>query len=373
MKISGAEWRETRQALCDAFPSRRELERLLNDYFGKNINEIAASNGNLQDTVDDAIQWFLARDTFAELIQAAFNERPHHAGIHKLAVKWNQVPVLPESDHLERILRQANSFLDPEIWYARFKDIVNQVCQIEIKTSAGGRSFGTGVLIAPDTVLTNYHVIECVAAPEKFRQAGHDAAPSDVTIRFDNRRGSLGYIQPGVEFRLKPDWLIASSPYHLLDLQGQPDWTGSIADELDYALLAVAGSPGEQPLLQSATGGPETTRGWVRLNPRITSGVVGMGLIVVQHPEGEALKVGIESEAVLAIHPSEKRIKHRVNTARGSSGAPCFNFNWDLVAIHQAGSAPSGTAAGYNLAIPVAKIIPSLEKKGFIGSSESYR
>ena len=368
MNLSGVERKELRQAFCDAFPTRRDLERLLMDNFSQNIDEIAAYGGNLRDAVDDILGWFSARDRVAELVNAAFMERPQHAALQKIAQKWIQLPVLPEPDHLERILRQANSLFDPEIWYYKFRDVINQVCQVEVNASSGAKYFGSGVLVAPDLVLTNYHVIESLAEPGKFRPTGGDSTPQDVLIRFDNRRGKSGYVQPGLEFHLQPDWLAASSPYHALDLQGLPDWDNPIENELDFALLRVAGLPGEGALLDGSSQNSENKRGWVRLNPRLSSGVTGMGLIVVQHPDGEALKVGIDTEAILAINASESRIKHRVNTARGSSGAPCFNFNWDLVALHQAGVASINGLPAYNVAIPLSKIITYLKENGLAAS-----
>jgi V8-like Glu-specific endopeptidase len=366
MKLPGSEWKEIRDALCDAFSTPRELERLLRDCFGKNIYEIIASGGSLPDMVDDIIRWFSARDQIDELIHAAFTKRPAHSVIQKLAQKWIHVPLPPESDYLERFFRQANSLFDPEIWHYKFRDIINQVCQVEVKTRSGGKYFGTGVLIAPDIILTNYHVIETVADPAGFHPGGKDATPGDVIIRFDNRKSTSGYIQAGVEFHLQDDWLAAFSPYHALDLQGQPDWNNPIENELDFALLRVAGSPGEQNLLSGSSPSAENKRGWVKLNQRVSSGVTGMGLMIVQHPEGGMLKVGLDTEAVLAVNASESRIKHKVNTANGSSGAPCFNLNWDLVAIHQAGIPSTKTNPGYNVAIPISKIIAYLKENGLV-------
>lgn len=361
MKLTGPEWKETRAAFCEAFPSRSDMSRLLKDNFGQNIDEISG-NVNLLDMVDEVIRWFLARDQLTDLVSAAFTERPYSAAIRKLAQKWGQIPVLPEPDHLERIVRQANSFLEPEIWYGKFRDVINRVCQVEVKTRAGNTYFGTGVLIAADIILTNYHVIENVAEPEKFQHEGADADPADVIIRFDNRKRASGYIQSGIEFRLKNDWLLASSPYDPRDLHGQLDWEHSTASGLDYALLRAENSPGEQNLPDGYTA--ETKRGWVALDQRIKNPIPGMGLIVVQHPQGEALKVGLDTDAVIGVNASENRIKHMVNTNKGSSGSPCFNMNWDLIAIHEAGISTAGAIKGYNVAIPISKIIDNLKENG---------
>jgi V8-like Glu-specific endopeptidase len=364
MKLSGPEWIDIRGALCDAFPSYRDLERLLRDYFGENIDHHVAHNGNLKDAVDDIIKWFSARDRIPDLVKAAFIERPENFSIQRIAQKWADIPVLPEQAVLERLFRQSNGFLDPEIWFIRFRDNINCVCQIEIKFRSG-YSFGSGVLVAPNIVLTNYHVIECVAEPEKFRENGEDAQAADVIIRFDKRKGLAGYIQPGVEHRLHNDWLIASSPYSQFHLEGHFDNEDLNANNLDYALLRLGDSPGEQI---TTLGMMEFKRGWVRLNSQISSNLIGGGLIVVQYPEGETLKVSIDTEVVLENNQSGSRIKHKVNTTNGSSGAPCFNLNWDLVAIHQAGVSPTSFQKGYNIAIPIPKIISSIQEKGLSDS-----
>ena len=353
-----------RSALCDAFPTRRELGRLLNDHFGKNIDEIAGHDGNLLDTADDLIRWFSARDKIADLVQAAFTERPGARRIQKMAQQWGRAPTLPENEHLERILRQANHFIDPEIWFSRFRDVINQICQVEVKLRSGETAFGSGVLIAPDIILTNYHVIEGVAEPARFQQNGHDAAPSDIVVRFDHKKGRPGYIQPGVEFRLEQDWLLDSSPYQAEDVQAQNDWSHSAAHGLDYALLRVAGQPGMQNLATDPAGNAQIQRGWIQLGQQSKNCTDGMGLIVAQYPQGGALKVAIETDAVTGLNSSKNRVKHRVNTEKGSSGAPCFTLDWDLAAIHQAGIPPTDSAPGYNIAVPISSIIANLKGNG---------
>ena len=365
MKLSGTEWKELRSALCEAFPTRREMGRLLNDHFGINIDEIAGYEGNLLDVADDIIRWFSARDQIVKLIQSSFAERPNVALIQKLAQQWGQIPVLPGSENLERILRQENRFLDPEIWFGRFRDVINQVCQIEVKLRSGESVFGSGVLIGPNIILTNYHVIEGVANPTSFQQDGHDAAPSDVIIRFDHKKGRPSYIQPGVEFCLESDWLVDSSPYYPSDSPStQMDWQNFTASGLDYALLRVKDEPGAQNLTQDSAGSVQTQRGWINLDHCTKKCVAGMGMIVAQYPQGGAMKIAIETNAVIGLNSSKNRVKHKVNTDKGSSGAPCFTLDWDLVALHQAGIASMNSTSSYNIAIPISSIIANLKENG---------
>ena len=46
-------------------------------------------------------------------------------------------------------------------------------------------------------------------------------------------------------------------------------------------------------------------------------------------------KIAIASNAILAVDAQTHRVTYHINTELRSSGAPCFNQNWDLVAVHE--------------------------------------
>ena len=98
------------------------------------------------------------------------------------------------------------------------------VCSIDVAAGDGG----TGVLVGPDLVLTNHHVIKRALVSESAIDA------EKVEIWFDHKKVD-GAVQPGREVRLAGDGLVAWRPASQSD---RDDGDGLPADdELDYALL----------------------------------------------------------------------------------------------------------------------------------------
>lgn len=60
---------------------------------------------------------------------------------------------------------------------------------------------------------------------------------------------------------------------------------------------------------------------------------------VIGHPNGSALQISLHDATILALDPKEQRLLHyRTPTEPGNSGSPVFNANWEVIAIHHAGS-----------------------------------
>jgi V8-like Glu-specific endopeptidase len=57
------------------------------------------------------------------------------------------------------------------------------------------------------------------------------------------------------------------------------------------------------------------------------------------------------------------RVRYATNTLGGSSGSPCFNFDWDLIALHHYGD-PSYNHPKYNQGIPIGLIRERLRRQG---------
>ena len=58
------------------------------------------------------------------------------------------------------------------------------------------------------------------------------------------------------------------------------------------------------------------------------------------------------------LNANETRLRHQVNTKRGSSGSPCLNARLELVALHHAGDPNFDPARrpAWNAAVPIAAI-----------------
>jgi len=59
-------------------------------------------------------------------------------------------------------------------------------------------------------------------------------------------------------------------------------------------------------------------------------------LVAIGHPAGRSLSLSLYDNRVL--DADAKYIHYRTPTEPGSSGSPVFNKNWDLAALHHAGS-----------------------------------
>jgi V8-like Glu-specific endopeptidase len=318
-QMNGDQQRRLHEALLAAFPDMGSLRRMVRFGLNENLDAIA-STVRLNDSIFDLLQWAESRNRIAALVVVARNSNPDNSALRRIA---EELRLAPDSRELESVVIKSVGFADVEGWRAQMSRCELAVCRIE---TPGG--FGTGFLIAPDIVVTNYHVIDKVMSGEL------DARK--VNLLFDYKKTPDGTtVQPGQSFSLATDWSIASSS----------------ADELDYALLRVDGEPGLKPVGNQVGA---TTRSW--LTPDAHTFTPNESLFIIQHPEASPLK--LSSGSFLRSKSNPERIVHSVSTLGGSSGSPCFTIDWKLVALHNAGGING------NEAIPFSAILGELSSKG---------
>ena len=157
---------------------------------------------------------------------------------------------------------------------------------------------GTGWLLSKDLIMTNHHVInarennESRAAAEDFDlQAAHAQAWFDYNA--DNMEGILINIK-------KPE----ACDY-----------------DLDFAILRLEKPAARTPL---------------RILPSKIVVMPGEAPVVniIQHPLGYAKKVALRNNNVF--ESSYPCVRYFTDTEGGSSGAPVFNDNWEVIALHRA-------------------------------------
>ncbi|MGH2970450.1 MAG: trypsin-like serine peptidase, partial [Solirubrobacteraceae bacterium] len=172
------------------------------------------------------------------------------------------------------------------------------VCRISVPSR---ERLGTGVLIAPGLVLTNHHVV--FGMQEPFDQAADVAA----VLKVEFLGIALGETDaPGAIFGLDDVNAIAAS-----------------SRRLDYALLRL-------PETAKVTAGLEVA-------PRAARPLAkGGALNLLHHPGGEALSVTFGDAAVTGIYQAEGLAQYVTVSAGGSSGAPAFDGEWQLAALHHA-------------------------------------
>jgi endonuclease G, mitochondrial len=180
------------------------------------------------------------------------------------------------------------------------------VCRVEV----GAGLKGTGVLIAPNLVLTNYHVLGgSLEAPASILEQN----AASTVLRFGAFSASGIKVADGQQVRLATsNPVVASNPqYDFALLRTDDDAIAKAADVGPFAQI------GKMPALKDA-------------------------LYVLQHPQGGPMKLALNTNGVTWIDPGHITLQYTAKVAGGSSGSPCFDAQWNLVALHHAGSTSKG-------------------------------
>jgi hypothetical protein len=264
-----------------------------------------------------------------------------------------------QGPQLEVKVHAAQATVDIRTWRERLGMIEGRVCRIEFPPKVAR---GTGFLIGPDRVLTNYHVIEAVAEGD-FR-------PEKVVLRFDYLVGSDGVeVSSGVPYGLAADWLIDASRPSAQDKVADPS-TDPAPDELDYALLRLATAAGAEPVGGPTSDPAATPRGWI--DPAAAGYQYGpdTALYIVQHPDGKPMQIALDSAGMLGRNGNGTRVRYTTTTQPGSSGSPCFDADWGLIALHHVGDPryPTLGTGAYNQGIPIGAIQALLASRNLAGA-----
>jgi hypothetical protein len=352
--LSGQQFQKLWEALKDAFPTVNDLTMMLQFRLGKSLAQIAAPNASYEYMIFEAIRHVESNDETLELINAARDSKPKNAKLLAIAGEFGLASIAPE---LERMVTEGLPIINPVLWRTRLGELEGRVCRIDIPGTGDG--VGTGFLVGPDLVLTNHHVFQDVF-DNRYR-------PGDVVLRFDYRRSADGKtLNFGTEFRLAPQWLVDSSPPSAVDRLADPGNQLPGPEELDYALVRVAGDPGNTPVHPDTAevGIPPRPRGWESVPAAARPPAADSPLFIMQHPKGWPLKLAVEPlKSVLSENANRTRVRYRTNTLRGSSGSPCFDYDFTLVALHHSGN--PGAQARWNEGIPIDVVAALLEKRGF--------
>jgi Trypsin-like peptidase domain len=254
-----------------------------------------------------------------------------------------RAPPSANAPGLQRNVRPHLTKVDVRVWLERLAEIERRVCRVEIN----GNAAGTGFLVGPEVVLTNWHVVEAA------QRAGRI---NEVMCKFGYLRLPDGTRQSGTAIALHADGCLDSSPYAPAEKTGQPETPLPTADELDYALLRLAVPAGHAEI----EGRP---RGWITLPTAPVALDPHTPLLIVQHPDGAPMKLALDTDAVIGTNANGTRIRYTTNTDPGSSGSPCFSMDWDLVALHHYGD-PAWAAPKFNQGVPIGMIRSRIVARG---------
>jgi V8-like Glu-specific endopeptidase len=253
-------------------------------------------------------------------------------------------------DQLERLIDETNASIDILVLLSRVSTIYRQVCRISFGN--GATPIGSGFLIGPSAVMTNYHVMQrVIEGPVK---------PEEVRVQFDFATKPSGEIDNGTLVKLtskKEQWLIDRSENTEWDRLGTGD--PPTKDQLDYAVIRLDRDIGKQPV--RATVDPDAkVRSWIDITKHGDLPAADTPVYIVQHPKGSTMKFAWQTKSAIGPAGNGNRFRHRTNTEKGSSGSPTFNGNWDLIALHNSGDPDFTHPAGWNQGIPMKLIVDRL-------------
>lgn len=352
-ELTGPERARLRTALMLAF-SEIETAMLISEYFNLNLYNIVPGGPqvNYQFQVHQLINYFQSRDMLSDLVAAARERRPKNQAIAAIAEiiglgvtgpRFDTPPAEPVKP-LEEIVQLNAKFINPTTFREALGMLEGQVCWIGLP---GGRG-GTGFLVGPDLILTNHHVVQ------PLKQT--PALLPQVVVRFDYKQTLDGQplaAKKVTEIRLATGskWCVDGSP------PSPKDWDAALGDasleELDFALLRLATRVGDDPVGGASADANAPPRHWIDAKAAGLAPAVGQQIFILQHPEGEPLRLSVGT--ITAYNGNESRVRYNANTKDGSSGSPCFNADLQLCALHHAHDTQKPPR--WNQAVPIAAIL----------------
>ncbi|OLP15450.1 hypothetical protein BST81_26320 [Leptolyngbya sp. 'hensonii'] len=311
MELKGEQVEQLRVALQRAFPDKAKLRRLLREELDTRLDEIVGGQ-TLEDVVAELLIWAESEGKLPALVSAAIKRNPGNPRLRLFVESFGILPAeatpistLPYGPDFE--WRGPTEKLDlqgllrpkPQLWDVAFLsrgvDQAASVCRIDME---GHGAIGTGFLISQDLILTNHHVWE---------DATRLGAISQLSLSFGCMTSKAGRETIGQTFNLAEQQPIRFSPTH----------------KFDYALFRV-----ESRILETKSVRPVN---YIQQPPG-----QGSSIHVLQHPDGEAMKIVFGTNGITGVYADEGLIQYISQTSTGSSGSPCFNDDWHLVALHHA-------------------------------------
>lgn len=226
-------------------------------------------------------------DDFASaflLTQQPFSGKSVSYGPHFV---W-QGPPSPSVMELQAWRRAQDEFVDVG-FQQRSVQASESVCRVEVDRQDAATS-GTGFVIAPGIVVTCFHVIN-TTDPAFVR--------NHVKLRFGALTMRGGQQSEGRLVHPGDDPVIAAD------------------SRLDFIAIRTK----------------EPTDRALDMIPAGRLPVQGTSIHILQHPEGGPMKLSTCLNSVTTILP--EHFQYHTPTRSGSSGAPCFDDDWNVIGLHQ--------------------------------------
>ncbi len=217
------------------------------------------------------------------------------------------------SDRLENRGLKLEGIVDTDdsVWLSFFECGVQAARAVGRVVEAPARQpvrpVGTGSLVTPRLLLTNHHV------------CGEAEQAATMKVEFNYEYDEVGAERPADPWPLAPADFFATDP------------------ELDFTLVAVADRDGSPP---------GDSYGHNPLIGQTGKAVIGEVLNVIHHPGGQRKRASIRFNRMVA--EDDLWVRYESDTREGSSGAPVFNDQWEMIALHH-GGVPATDAEGFEV------------------------
>lgn len=275
---SGAMRDEIVEALRAAFPDPGDMGRVVElANIGTSFDDYRTAIGTTYPQALNALisKYADPQDQLLSLLKGAQQKNPKNeklrAVMEKLADledRFDAIRPNKSIGEIERIVLKGVTFEDVVGWIEKLKAKHRAVCRVEPQPQAETIvGFGSGFLVAPDVVITNFHVARPFWDDE--------AKARRVVLRFGYETDPAGVkVSDGVEYKLATGWRGPGTP----DAgQAKRPWQvlSSPEDKLDYALLRLD-KPAGTDLVNGAERGFLTLISWQfsKEDP----------LLILQHP-----------------------------------------------------------------------------------------
>jgi len=339
------------EALMFAYPRASDFDTFLQFNFGRSYYHLAAETANYRRGLLEVLLLARGEGWLEDIFTKARRHLPKSPKL--LQLDRNLGLARPEGEQigrrLEDIVRNEGHFQELMPWIDKLGKLGSQTCRIECPVNLPQ---GSGWLVGPDLVLTNWHVIEKILP-------GGPWNASDVVCRFDYVVTGAG-AQPGTGVGLAENWCVDVSP-------ASPSETGRgtqepDADMLDYALIRLGTAVGTAPSPASPA------RGWVTLRGNELAPPDDAIVCVLQYPDGYPLKLSLGDVVKGPAHGF--RFLHTADTRGGSSGSLVLDAACEPVGLHHAGDLNYHMGKigkpETNQAVPIGLIADRLKARGHL-------
>jgi endonuclease G, mitochondrial len=316
-ELSNQERRQLREAILSAYPSPGDLDIFVSEELDKNLAAIAGGS-NLKETAFNLVKWAtakgyidnlilaLAKDTSNPYVQSFCSRAlPTYLRLNSANSALTSLPLATlqtdwgietSEEALQAFFPRQFSFEADVGELQRGLSLADSVCKVTF-SDRSPQACGTGVLIAPDLLLTNYHVFSL-------------AAEADLTAIAKSAKFQFGDVSKLGKADRQPPRTAAENAIACF----------SPIEQLDYVLLHLKPNA-------DAEAKPVPFDATAMLSP-------GEPLNLLQHPEGEQMKVSLSNNGIVKTKAERGLLLYVNRTMGGSSGSPCFNEEWKLVALH---------------------------------------